>query len=574
MIPEPRPGRSDAGGLPAYEALAGDIRALGVSCAFGLMSDDTALLVTALDAMGVRFFAARHENNAIAMAEGYAAASGGLAIAILGRGPATANGLHGAIYALRSGSRVLLVYGDAPFGVRPANRYGPDTKALDAVGVLRASGLPAVVATDAATARLALAQAVAHARRGATALLLPMNVQTARIDAGVSDPGSVADPAGSPIAPRESAIAAASEVLQRCRRPLIVAGRGAHLAGAREAIVRLADRIGAALATTVKAKDLFRGHPFDCGIVGSLSHARGRRLIEQADVALVFGAGLNQRTTSYGAALPDEVALIQVDCVRGNIGRWFPADVAVVGDARLAAERLAQVLPERAPGDCPLRSDELRRLLAQSDPASDFAPSPTPRTVDPRSLALALDRILPRQRNLVYDAGNFLQVLPYLSVPDPAHLKLTSDFASVGMGLGTAIGYAIATPQRTTVLVVGDGGLLMTLGELETVARLQLPLVIVVMNDCAYGAELHYLRLREMPVALSRFPDVDFAPAAEAFGFRAATVRTLGDLQALAPALANPDGPILIDCKINGAIAAPFLLEGEGRERRSGEGGR
>src|SRR5262245_58595612 len=86
-----------------------------------------------------------------------------------------------------------------------------------------------------------------------------------------------------------------------------------------------------------------------------------------------------------------------------------------------------------------------------------------------------------------------------------------------------------ARPDKTTVLVVGDGGFLMTLGELETVVREDLPIVIVLMNDCAYGAELHFLRLRQQPVTKSVFPDVDFAPIAESFGFEAATIRTLED---------------------------------------------
>ena len=127
---------------------------------------------------------------------------------------------------------------------------------------------------------------------------------------------------------------------------------------------------------------------------------------------------------------------------------------------------------------------------------------------------------------------------------------------------GVAMGYARANPERTTLFVVGDGAFLMTLGELETVARENIPLVIVVMNDRAYGAETHFLAMREMPVGMSLFPDVDFAPIAEAFGFQTATVRTMDELQALAPMLAKPDGPILIDCKINGAIAAPFHNDG------------
>src|SRR6478672_10431343 len=98
---------------PAYQALAEDIKALGVEQVFGLMSDDTAVFATALDSSGVRFYGARHENNAIAMAEGYAYRTGGLGVAVIGRGPATANGLHAATYASRTGSRVLIIYGEA-----------------------------------------------------------------------------------------------------------------------------------------------------------------------------------------------------------------------------------------------------------------------------------------------------------------------------------------------------------------------------------------------------------------------------------------------------------------------------
>jgi thiamine pyrophosphate-dependent acetolactate synthase large subunit-like protein len=554
--------------VPAYEALAHDIKNLGTEVTFGLMSDDTALLVSTLDSIGVKFHGARHENNACAMAEGYAAATGRLGIAIIGRGPATANALHGATYASRSGSRVLLIFGDNPHAVPSANGLGPDTKFLASAQVLQAAGIRTYTATDSRTARQTLAQAVAATHHGAVALLLPMNVQFGQIDPVATAPGPAAAPPAPPKPVRAAAVQTAAALLEKARRPLIVAGIGAYRAGARDALVALADHIGAALATTLKAKDMFRGHPFDCGVVGSFSHAGGRRFIDQADCVLVVGAGLNQRTTSYGMSLPADVPLIQIDAVRTNIGRWYHADVSLVGDAKQAAEALLAALPPRPEADKPLRSDELRRGLADFDLASEFVPQPTPRTMDPRSLGLVLDRLLPPNRNAVYDAGNFLQVVPYISVAGPQHIKQASDFSSIGMGFGVALGYARGTPDRPTVLFIGDGSFLMTMGELETVVREDIPLVIVLMNDCAYGAELHYLKMRDMPVQMSVFPDVDYAPVAEAFGFQTATVRTLDELKALAPMLANPDGPILLDCKINGNIAAPFLLESVDHERK------
>ncbi|HIN18171.1 MAG TPA: thiamine pyrophosphate-binding protein [Gammaproteobacteria bacterium] len=545
-----------------YEVLAKDIQSLGIDTVFGLISDDTALFVTALDMIGVQFHGARHENTAITMAEGYASTSGRLGIAVVGRGPATANGMHGAVYANRTGSPVLIIYGDAPVADGHINTLGPDYKEFNSTMVLSAAGLQVFRATSPKGARTALADAVATAQLGnAVALLLPTSVQLEKFE--VKD-----DVAVSPAIPdpprREKAtpqtISTTAELLNKSRRPLIVAGVGVHRAGADQALEKLADRIGALLITSARAKDMFRGNPHNLGIIGSFSHSVARRFIDQTDCVLVFGASLNFWTTSFGTFVP-AVPLIQVDSKRVNIGKFSNADVAVVGDARLVAEQLLDALPDRSEEEKPFHSQDVRQSLAKFDPAGEFRPAHTARTIDPRSLGIALDRLLPENRNLVYDAGNFLGIVPYISVPGPGHFKFTNNFASIGLGFGAALGVAKARPDSTTVLVVGDGGFLMTLGELETVVREDLPLVIIVMNDCAYGAELHFLKIHQVSVATSVFPDVDFAPIAEGFAFEAATIRSLDELERAAPMLENPQGPVLLDCKINAEIAAPFMSE-------------
>jgi thiamine pyrophosphate-dependent acetolactate synthase large subunit-like protein len=544
---------------PVYQVLAEDIKAMGIEAAFGLMSDDTALLATALDTVGVRFYGARHENSAIAMADGYAYAAGRLGVAVVGRGPALANGLHAAVYASRTGSPVLLIYGEAATASQ-LNGLGPDYKATDGVGVLRAAGLRTFSATSPESARTVLADAAAAAMSGAAVSLhLPTNVQLAEIERP-TEPLQIPQPERKSAPAKLQSIEAAAAVLARASRPLIVAGLGAHRAGARTAIEALAEKIGALLVTTARGKDLFRGHPDNLGIIGSFSHSIARRMADQADCVLVFGAGLNFLTTSFGTSLP-QVPLIQVDTVRTNIGRWLNADVGLVGDARLVAEQLVAALPERPASAKPFHGEATRKLISAFDPAKDFQAANTARTLDPRTLALELEQLLPQDRNIVVDGGNFLGVVPYLSVPDPGCFKMIGEFASIGLGFGAALGVAKARPDKTTVLVVGDGGFLMTMGELETVVREDLPMVIVLMNDCAYGAELHFLKLRQQPVAKSVFPDVDFAPIAEGFGFEAATIRTLDDLHKVAPKLRKPDGPVFLDCKINADVAAPFMSE-------------
>ena len=548
------------GPVPIYQVLAEDIARMGVETCFTLMSDDTIGLCVALDAVGIRLCSPRHETNAVLAAEGYAAATGRLGIVVIGRGPAAANGMHGIMVAARSGSPVLIIMGDNEPG-QDRNAIGPDYKNYNAASVMAAAGLKTFTVSAPETARATLAAAARAAWMGAAVTLhIPASVQNAL--ATPSDDIAATDvrptPASAPARPQ--AIAAAASVLAGARRPLILAGLGAHRAGAREAIERLAETTGALLVTSFKGKDFFRGSPYNLGVCGSFSHSLARRYIDGADCVLVFGASLNFYTTSKGTAFPD-VPVIQVDPVRANIGRWHPADIAVVGDAKTIAERLAAALPARSSDEKPFHAPAVLAEIADFDLTRDFQPADTARTLDPRTLAVALERLLPENRNLVYDAGNFIMVATYLSVPGPAHLKVSSDFASMGAGFGTALGFAAGRPDETSVLVIGDGGFLMTLSELETVARSGLSLIIVVINDCAYGAELQFCRQRNLPEATSVFADVDFAPLAATLGFQTATIRTLADLERCRTEMGDWTGPILLDCKVNADVPAPFIAE-------------
>ena len=178
------------------------------------------------------------------------------------------------------------------------------------------------------------------------------------------------------------------------------------------------------------------------------------------------------------------------------------------------AEQLVAALPERSAKAKPFHDEATRKLITAFNPAQDLQAANTARTLDPRTLALELEQLLPPDRNIVVDGGNFLGVVPYLSVPDPGCFKMIGEFASIGLGFGAALGIAKARPDKTTVLVVGDGRFLMTMGRTRDGGARGPADVIVLMNDCAYGAELHFLKLRQQPVAKSVFPDVDFGSSA------------------------------------------------------------
>lgn len=547
--------------VPVYQVLAEDLKALGVDTVFGLMSDCICQLFSTLDAMGVRMVGARHETNAVMMAMGYAAATGKIGVALVGRGPAMANAMHGTISVAKSGLPVLIISGDAPLGHGVVNGLGPDLKAYPAATVVRACGIPTFQPGSVDAARQSLADAVAEASLGKTSvLLLPTDVQVGYTTVGDGpSPVKLSTPAA-PQRARQSSIDTAVGLLRAARRPVIVAGVGAHRAGAREAIEALAERTGALLVNALKAKDLFRGNPYDLGILGSSSTSVARRHIEQADCILAIGVALNSLTLSSGGALP-AVPLIHVDAVRTHINRWWPADVGVVGDARLVAAQLTAALPERAAADKPWHTEQVRAELAAFRHTMDFQVAHTGSTIDPRILTLELSRMLPENRHIVFDGGNFMANWAYFSVPGPGHFTHSLDSGSVGLGLGTAIGVKRGQPDRTVMVMIGDGGMLMSMGEIETIIREDLPMIVVVMNDAAYGAEVHILRGQNLPPAKAEFFDVEFAPMAEPLGFDCHTVRNMADLKKLEPLLANPDGPILIDCKINVEVIAPFLTE-------------
>ncbi len=191
-----------------------------------------------------------------------------------------------------------------------------------------------------------------------------------------------------------------------------------------------------------------------------------------------------------------------------------------------------------------------------------YADSPPPGTIDPRTLAIALNDLLPADRAIAVDSGAFTGwPAMYLDVADPRAWLFCNAFQSVGLGVGAALGAAVARPDRITVAAVGDGGMFLALPELDTAARLGLPVLVVVFNDAAYGAEVHHFGALGQDVAIARFPDPDLAAIARGAGVAAHTVRSTADLAPVAAWAADPSGSLLVDAKVDPGIAGDWLAE-------------
>lgn len=559
---------------------------LGVGHAFGVVGSGNFHLTNALIAAGVPFTAARHENGAATMADAWARTSGCVAVVTTHQGCGLTNATTGIGEAAKSRTPLIVLTADTQAAAVHSNFR------IDQDALARAVGAVAERVHSPASAAADVARAVRRARndRRTVVLSVPLDVQASPAPEGAVVP---ALPPAPRVRPDDDAAARLAGMLAAARRPVFVAGRGAR--GARAELTALAERSGALLATSAVAKGLFAGEDFELGISGGFSSPATAELIGAADLVVAWGCALTMWTTRHGRLLGPEAAVVQVDLEESALGAHRPVerplDLGVVGDCALTARDVLAALehtavpesddvPENddvpagdtardgaaAPASSSWRTPELAARIAREGRWRDvaFEDLSTAARIDPRVLSRELDAMLPDERVVAVDSGNFMGYpSQYLSVPDERGFCFTQAFQSVGLGLATAIGAALAQPHRLPVLGTGDGGFLMGIAELETAVRLGLPLVCVVYDDAAYGAEVHHFAGDgDVPLDTVVFPDVDIAAIGRGFGADGVVVRSAEDLAAVRTWLDGPrDRPLVIDAKIASDGGAWWLAE-------------
>lgn len=526
---------------------------LGVGHAFGVVGSGNFAVTNALIAEGVPFVAARHEGGAATMADAYSRMSGRPAIVTTHQGCGLTNATTGIGEAAKSRTPLIVLTADtAGSAVRSNFRIDQDALARSVGAVAER-----VHSAQSAVADTVRAYRTAVRERRTVVLSLPLDVQEQ------AAPGSWALPLLPPaqrVRPDAAALASLVSLLQRAERPVFVAGRGARKAGPQ--IAALAERTGALLATSAVANGLFQGNPFSLGISGGFSSPLTAELIAGADLIVGWGCALNMWTMRHGSLIGRDARVVQVDVEDEALGANRPIELGVLGDCReTASAALHAVGPARAG----YRTDDVRIRIAAQSRWNDvaFDDLSTDSTIDPRLLSRELDAILPSERTVSVDSGNFMGYpSAYLSVPDEFGFCFTQAFQSIGLGLATAIGTALAQPRRLPVAALGDGGFLMGIAEFETVVRLRLPMVVVVYNDSAYGAEVHHFGEPGTDLSSVTFPDTDIAAIARGYGADGVTVRSADDLDAVREWVQGPrNRPLLIDAKVSSDGGAWWLAE-------------
>jgi thiamine pyrophosphate-dependent acetolactate synthase large subunit-like protein len=604
--------------LTVAEAVGRCLAAHGIDHVFGVVGSGNFHVTNALVAAGARYFAAAHEGGAASMADAYARVSGRLCALSVHQGPGVTNALTGVVEAAKSRTPLIVL---APEATSPRSNFY-----IDLAGIAAAIGAGyRRVAADRVAADVAEACRIAVSGAGQTVVLgLPLDVQampagdavfgghavamrdalvpvgdaavlgghaaatrdTARVagqrglaeDAALFGSRAVAmrdapRVAGDAAAgSRDAALARDRELgplvdaLAAARRPVFIAGRGATRGPeARIRITALADRAGALLAVSAAARGLFAGDPWYLDVSGGFATPLAAELIAQADLIVAWGSTLNMWTTRHGRLISPGTTVAQIDLDPAALGKNRAVDLAICGSVADVARACDAALAERAPRSPGWRTPELRaRIAAEGQwrqvPYTDETDGGR---IDPRTLSGALDAMIPAERTVVIDSGNFMGYPSmFLAVPDAAGFCFTQAYQSIGLGLASALGAAVARPDRLTVAALGDGGFLMSVTELATAVRLRLPLLIVVYNDAAYGAEVHHFGPHGHPLDTVTFPDTDLAAIARGFGCAGVTVRSPDDLAAVRAWIAGPrDRPLVVDAKVVSSAPSWWLEE-------------
>ena len=516
--------------------------AVGVDHVFGVVGSGNFHVTGAMVEAGARFVASRHEGGAATMADAYARTADTVAALTVHQGCGLTNAMTGIAEAAKSRTPLVVLAAEVS---QPRSNFYVDQDAL-----ARSVGAVPMRITSPETAAQEAVDAVATALHGRRTVVLNLPLEVQGQQAVDAPPPPLPD-APTPPEPDADDVARLAEALRRSRRPVFVAGRGARSASTRDALRALAEAHGALLATSAVAKGLFHDDGWSLDVSGGFASPLAAELIRGADLIVGWGCALNMWTMRHGALIASDATVVQVDDTPEALGAHRELSFGVVGDSAATALAVAQASGAATEG---YRTPDVRARLAESlrwrqVPFEDLSADGR---IDPRTASIALDDLLPAERVVAVDSGNFMGYPSmFLSVPDEHGFCFTQAFQAIGLGLATAIGAALAQPDRLPVAALGDGGALMGAAELDTVRRLGLPMVVVVYNDDAYGAEVHHFAPGGHDLDTVTFPATDIAAIARGYGFTGVTVREQHDLAAVQGWLDGPrDTPLLVDVKV------------------------
>ena len=474
------------------EAMVETLRAEGVDVVTGIVGS---AFMDALDLFpdaGIRFLPVRHEQTAAHMADAYGRVTGVPGVCIGQNGPGVTNMVTSIAAANMGHSPVVIVTPSA--GTSAVGLDGFQEADQMSIFASITKGQIRVARPDRMAEAFRTAFRIALSERGPVQVDVPRDffygegefeiLEPHRYRASQHGPGD------------EAALDRAAELLAGARTPIVMSGMGVIEAGAIDDVRRVAELLDAPVATSYLHNDAFPdAHELAVGPIGYQGSKAAMRLLSEADVVFAVGTRLSVFGTlpQYGFDyFPPDAKIVQVDIDHRQLGRKWPIEVGVIGDAGAATRAVLARLQAR--DGQPAQAEERRGRIAEAkrawedELASQSSGEETP--ISPRRALMELRRALPEDAIVTTDIGNVCSAAnAYLRFQQPRKFLAALTFGNCGFAYPAALGAKLARPQDPVAAVVGDGAWGMSLHEVMTAVEEELPVAALVFNNQQWGAE-------------------------------------------------------------------------------------
>jgi acetolactate synthase-1/2/3 large subunit len=522
-----------------------------VEVCFALLGDANMHWAGAMHERGIKFIYTRHEHGAVAASAAYTRSSGKIGCASVTCGPGLTQIMTILPIAVRANIPIVIFAGEAPLSKPWYNQM------IDQVPFVEACGAKYFALHDPDTIVEQINNAFRHASESWSPVVIgaPFDLQKQlhHDQQKFMPPRSLVLETGSDvICPNE--ISMAAEKIAAAQRPIIIAGLGVVKSRAKDDCVALAKKTGALLSTTLPAKGLFHDQPFCLGVAGGYATEKAKTIFSKSDLVIGIGARLASHSFDGGQLTPDALVVHLDVAPQTYVQGRHAADLLVKADAKHGANALIKALDQKTGW----RTEKMRQATSDALVLPDDRDTPDG-LLHPMAVIKQLAVTVPATCHIVNTSGHCAYYAAQMNKHPQSHYTVIREFGAIGNGTSFAIGVATAFPDRQVILIDGDGSLLMNVQELETIKRHNLNILIICLNDGAYGSEIHKLRADSAPLAGSLFGRTDFAALAEGFGISGKRLTNLATMRDLFEEYQRSSAPTVWDVPISDLIASPVM---------------
>ena len=500
----------------------------------------------------IKWIHVRHEETGAYAAAAEAQLTGRPGCCAGSSGPGHVHLINGLYDAHRSGAPVIAIASTIPTG-EFGTEYFQETNTIKLFNDCSYYNEVATTTTQ-FPRMLQSAIQTAVTRKGVSVIGLPGDL--AKASAVTVDSSVINYPAPPEVCPSEEDLAQLADMLNKHTRITLFCGIGCR--GAHEEVIALSEKLNAPVVYTFKGKmEVQYENPYEVGMTGLLGMPSGYYSMHEAEVLLMLGTDF-----PYSAFLPDDIKIAQIDIKPERLGRRAKVDIGLCGDVKLSIQSLLRMLNPKTDDSFLLK--QLKRyegvkkaLAAYTEDKGDV------NKIHPEYVMSEIDKLSSDDAVFTVDTGmTCVWGARYLQATGKRHMLGSFNHGSMANALPQAIGAALAYPDRQVVALCGDGGLSMTLGDLETVVQYKLPIKIIVFNNRSLGMVKLEMEVDGLPDWQTNMLNPDFAQVAEAMGMAGFNV---SDPEEVLTTLLNAfelDGPVLVNIMTDpNALAMPPKIE-------------